>query len=168
MRTIARIHAVVKHSSVDGAGIRYVVFFQGCPHCCEGCHNPQTHDPDSGQAVDVEDIIAHIRQTKYLDGITLSGGEPFAQPQAVKELAEAAHRMGMSVWAYSGWTYEQLLSGAAGSEAAMALREVDILVDGPFIQSLRSAECLWRGSMNQRVIDVSESIIRKKPFVLYY
>ena len=153
-----RICGEIKHSSVNGIGIRYVVFFQGCPHDCLGCHNPETHAMDGGQEVDVEEIIDRIRSTKLLDGVTLSGGDPFAQPKALKAIADASHEAGLDVWAYSGWTYEQLASGLVGEDAKDALRSVDVLVDGPFIQALKSTKCIWRGSTNQRLIDVPASI----------
>ena len=154
----ARICGEIKHSSVNGVGVRYVVFFQGCPHNCLGCHNPETHSIDGGYDVDVEEVITRINTTKLRDGVTLSGGDPFVQPKAMKEIADAAHKRGLDVWAYSGWTSEQLMSGVAGEDAKDALQSIDVLVDGPFIQALKSEECIWRGSTNQRLIDVQASI----------
>lgn len=153
-----RVSGIVKHSLVDGPGIRCTVFFQGCPHNCPGCHNPDTHAPDGGTETDVEDVIQTIRKAKFLDGITLSGGDPFLQPLAVKRIADAAHQMGLNVWAYSGWTFEQLVDGTLGNVTADAVRSVDVLVDGPFILEKKSDTCLYRGSTNQRLIDVQNSL----------
>lgn len=154
----ARIAGTVRHSSVDGPGVRYVVFFQGCPHHCKGCQNPDTWDPEGGEEILLEDLIDELNRTKYLDGVTLSGGEPFWQPEAARAVADAAHEKGLSVWAYTGWTYEAIASGAAGARAREALGHVDVLVDGPFVQELLSKECIYRGSSNQRLVDVPASL----------
>lgn len=150
-----RIAGTVNDSIVDGAGIRFTIFTQGCPHRCPGCHNPQTHDFQAGELLDTETIIAQFRANPLLDGITLSGGEPFCQSEACMELAKAAHASGLNVWAYSGYTYEALLRGEP--EWQELLREVDVLVDGPFLQEKRTLEGRFRGSSNQRVIDVKAS-----------
>ena len=154
----ARVAGIIRHSSVDGPGVRFTVFLQGCPHDCPGCHNPDTHDPMGGTEMPVGEIIAQLAATKYLDGITLSGGDPFTQPAVVKALAEAAKALGLSVWSYTGWTVEELLGGDAGEEARDALSSVDVLVDGRFVLARRSESCIYRGSDNQRLIDVAGSI----------
>ena len=151
-----RIAGTVNDSIVDGAGLRFTVFTQGCPHHCPGCHNPQTHAFDGGKEMDVEEIIRAFRKNPLLDGITLSGGEPFCQSEACLLLAQAAHASGLNVWAYSGYTYEELLAGK--SEWQNLLREVDVLVDGRFILEKRTLECRFRGSSNQRLIDVPASL----------
>lgn len=153
-----RIAGTVRHSSVDGPGVRYVVFFQGCPHHCPECQNPETWDPAGGEETTVEDLIAEMQGTRYLDGVTLSGGDPLLHPEAVTEIADAAHAKGLTVWSYTGWTLEAILSGAAGEAAIEALKHIDVLVDGPFVQALRSRECLYRGSSNQRLVDVPASL----------
>lgn len=150
-----RLAGELKHSSVNGPGIRYVVFFQGCPHSCPGCQNPETHDPKGGEKISSAEIAKRIEQTRFLDGVTLSGGDPFMQPKACQALASAAKRLGLNVWAYTGWRFEELLEDP---EKADALKDIDVLVDGPFIQKLKSEECLWRGSTNQRLIDVQASL----------
>ena len=154
----ARIAGTVRHSSVDGPGVRYVVFFQGCPHHCKGCQNPDTWDPEGGEEILLEDLIDELNRTKYLDGVTLSGGDPYWQPEAARAVADAAHEKGLSVWAYTGWTYEAIASGAAGARAREALGHVDVLVDGPFVKELLSKECIYRGSSNQRLVDVPASL----------
>ena len=162
----ARIAGTVRHSSVDGPGVRFVVFFQGCPHHCGACQNPETWDPAGGASVTLEGLAEEMRQTRYLDGITLSGGDPLLQPDAAIYLADAAHARGLTVWCYTGWTWEELLSGGAGGRAREALPHIDVLVDGPFVQSLRSTLCIYRGSSNQRLIDVPKSLAAGKPVLL--
>ena len=158
MIATARIAGMVKHSSVDGPGVRFTVFFQGCPHHCPGCHNPETWDPAGGEEISFEDLIQEINNTRYLDGITLSGGDPLMQPSAVIAAADAAPAKGLTVWCYSGWTFEEILEGKAGNTAIEALNHIDVLVDGPFRLELLSKECIYRGSSNQRLIDVPASL----------
>lgn len=151
-----RIAGTVDDSIVDGPGYRYTVFTQGCPHHCPGCHNPQSHDFAGGRVVDTEAILRQIRENPILDGITLSGGEPFCQPEACRVLAEAAHARGLNVWCYTGYTYDALM--AEGDPAQLALLEsIDVLVDGPFIQSQKSLELKFCGSRNQRLIDMKQT-----------
>ena len=152
-----RIFGTVNDSIVDGQGLRYTVFTQGCPHGCPGCHNPESHDFEGGKVVDTQDIIDQIKKNPLLDGVTLSGGEPFCQPEACLEIARAVHGMGLNVWAYSGYTYEQLKE-----KAPELLNEVDVLVDGPFILAQRSLELKFKGSRNQRLIDVKRSLKEEK------
>ena len=147
-----RIAGTVDDSIVDGPGIRYTVFVQGCSHHCPGCHNPHTHDFAGGRVVDTEEIVAQMRGNPLLDGLTLSGGEPFEQPSACAELARQAHALGLNVWCYTGYKYEQLLAGDASRQALLS--ELDVLVDGPFLLAERSLDLLYRGSRNQRLIDV--------------
>ncbi|MBQ8536727.1 MAG: anaerobic ribonucleoside-triphosphate reductase activating protein [Clostridia bacterium] len=151
-----KIYGTVNDSIVDGPGLRYTVFTQGCPHKCPGCHNPESHDFDGGRLIDTDEIIAQMKQNPLLDGVTLSGGEPFCQPEACLVIAQAAHQAGLNVWAYSGYTYEQLLE-----KAPELLKEVDVLVDGPFILAQRSLELKFKGSRNQRLIDVKRSLNEK-------
>ena len=156
-----RIAGITNDSIVDGPGLRFTVFTQGCPHRCPGCHNPQTHDFGGGSEADTDEIIAKIKRNPLLDGITLSGGEPFCQPEACAEIARAARGLGPNVWSYSGYTFEELTE--RGTEAQRALlREVDVLVDGRFELERRSLECRFRGSSNQRLIDVPASLAAKR------
>ena len=147
-----RISSVVHDSIVDGPGLRYVLFTQGCPHQCAGCHNPDTHDPQGGIEQDVEEIITDMLRNPLLDGLTLSGGEPFMQPKSCAKIARAAKAVGLNVWCYTGFTLEQLRQMP---EAATLLETVDVLVDGPFVQDLRTFDAKWRGSSNQRVIELN-------------
>jgi len=148
-----RIHDTIHDSIVDGPGLRYVVFTQGCPHHCGGCHNPETHNPQGGREVTVEELIADMRRNPLLDGLTLSGGEPFLQIEDCAKLAKAAHESGLNVWCYTGWTLEELREMP---ETDTLLKEIDILVDGAYIDAERSYNLPWRGSANQRVIDLRD------------
>lgn len=155
-----RIAGTIKHSLVNGPGIRFVVFFQGCIHHCKGCQNMDTWDPDGGESIEPDELIEMIRNTKHLDGVTLSGGDPFMQAQSAAYVAKACHDMGLSVWCYTGYTYEEIMEGKAPEGAVELLEETDVLVDGRFEIDLRSEECLYRGSTNQRLIDTKESIAK--------
>ncbi len=158
----ARIAGMVKHSSVDGPGVRFTVFFQGCPHHCPGCHNPETWDPAGGDEIGIDELLEEIKSTRYLDGITLSGGDPLLQPRAVIAAADTAHAKGLNVWCYTGWTFEDIMEGKAGDTAIEALNHIDVLVDGPFRIELLSKETIYRGSSNQRLIDVPASLAAGK------
>lgn len=152
-----RIYGLVQDSIVDGPGFRFSCFVQGCPHRCPGCHNPDSHDPGGGREMAVEEVAAQLLGNPMTDGLTLSGGEPFAQAEDCLALARAAHAHGLNVWSYSGWTFEYLRD--RGSEAQRALlAELDVLVDGPFLLAERSLTLPFRGSRNQRLIDVKASL----------
>ncbi|MDR3309982.1 MAG: anaerobic ribonucleoside-triphosphate reductase activating protein [Oscillospiraceae bacterium] len=154
-----RVAGTVQDSIVDGPGFRYVVFAQGCPHRCEGCHNPETREPDGGTWRDVAGIIREMLSNPLTDGLTLSGGEPFAQARDCAELAEAARNAGLNVWTYSGYTFEELLAKSASEpDALRLLAATDILVDGRFVLSERSLDLAFRGSRNQRVLDAKRSL----------
>ena len=140
-----RIAGIVQDSIVDGEGIRLTVFTQGCPHACPGCHNPETHDFNGGRMVDTSEIAAMLDANPMLDGVSLSGGEPFCQPGACIEIATAAHLKGLNVWCYTGYTIEEL-------EGHPLLNEVDVLVEGRYVEKQRTLELPFRGSRNQRII----------------
>ncbi len=152
-----RIANYVQDSIVDGPGFRMTVFTQGCPHRCPGCHNPQTHDPQGGREASLEELSEALCSNPLTDGLTLSGGEPFAQPEACAALARTARARGMSVWAYSGWTLEELLEDSRPGVREL-LELLDVLVDGPFLLEQRSLTLQWRGSTNQRLLDVPASL----------
>ena len=152
-----RIAGTVNDSIVDGPGLRFAVFTQGCSHRCPGCHNPETHDPNGGHEEDTDNLIARMKKNPLLSGLTLSGGDPLEQSEPCAVLARAAHENGLNVWAYTGYVWEDLLKEADPARMAL-LREVDVLVDGPFILSKRSLELDFCGSSNQRLIDVPASL----------
>lgn len=153
------ISGIIRESIVDGPGIRFVVFAQGCPHHCKDCHNPQTWDFSGGKKVSVKRIIDEVKKDPLLSGITLSGGEPFCQPSGMAQLARASHEQGLNVIAYTGFLYEDLLSKAGEDTSILDfLKNIDVLVDGPFVTALKSYELKFRGSSNQRAIDVPKSL----------
>lgn len=152
-----RIAGVIDESIVDGPGIRFVIFTQGCPHHCPGCHNPQTHDFAGGQEVAISRLLSDIRSNPLLGGVTLSGGEPFCQPKPLAELVGALRQDGKHIMAYTGYTWEQLLHMDDPDVLAL-LRQCDVLVDGPFLMEQRDLSLRFRGSCNQRLIDVPASL----------
>ena len=150
-------------SIVDGEGIRTVIWTQGCPHHCLGCHNPETWSFDEGEMVDVDLVCDIIDTLEAQDGITFSGGDPFMQPAECAYIAKYARSKGLNIWSYTGYYYEELLELAKKKPAIMDfLKELDVLVDGRFVLSKKSFTCTFRGSTNQRIIDVKESLKKKK------
>ena len=156
-----RIAGIVPESFVDGVGIRFAIFMQGCLRRCPGCHNPATHDLNGGKIFDTEEIISAIKKNPLLTGITLSGGEPLLQITPAAELAKVAKNLGLNVWCYTGYKLEEI-----PADAEELLQNVDVLVDGAYIEELRDLELNFRGSKNQRVIDLKKSRKLKKIFLL--
>lgn len=157
MASDLKISGLVEESIVDGPGLRFVVFTQGCPHHCKGCHNPQTHDFDGGYWISVDEILEKFNEDPLLSGITFSGGEPFCQPGPLGTLAEAVKAKGKNVFVYSGYTFEQLQEMARTQpDVDRLLRLSDTLVDGPFVEELKDLDLQFRGSSNQRIIDLAE------------
>lgn len=156
-----RIANTVNDSIVDGPGLRFTVFTQGCPHHCPGCHNPDTHDPQGGTEIPVEDLVDRMGRNPLIQGLTLSGGEPFAQAADCVRLARAAHAVGWTVWTYTGYLFETILAKDDPAWRAL-LEETDVLVDGPFLEKEKSYELRFRGSRNQRLIQVRESLAQGK------
>ena len=155
-----RIAGTVSDSITDGPGIRFTLFVQGCPHHCLGCHNPQTHDFNGGRDAEEDELIAAINKNPLLSGLTLSGGEPMCQARALAHFAERVRKECpriKEVACYTGFTFEELLEGKADG-AMELLKQLDTLVDGRFVQALRSWEIRFAGSSNQRVIDVPASL----------
>ena len=153
---IIRMCGTEPESIVDGPGFRYVVFVQGCPHRCPGCHNPQSHPFEDGYDLSVGELWDDIKANPHLAGVTFSGGEPFCQVKPLLEIAHRVKRAGMSLMSYSGYTLEQL-EAREDEETHELLGLLDILVDGPFIEEERNLELLYRGSENQRVIDMNKT-----------
>lgn len=154
---LLRVAGVIDESIVDGPGIRFVIFTQGCPHHCAGCHNPQTHDFDGGEQVLISRLLEDILENPLVSGVTLSGGEPFCQPKPLAELAQELKRRGKHVMAYTGYTWEQL-RGKQDADIERLLAQCDVLVDGKFIESQKDMLLRFRGSRNQRLIDVQKSL----------
>lgn len=157
MGNTLRIAGTVGESIVDGPGIRYVIFTQGCPHGCPGCHNPETHDFAGGHEIDTETLLAEIRRNGLVSGVTFSGGEPFEQAEALLPLARQLKADGRHLMAYSGYTYEQLIADSRAGVRGL-LEQLDLLVDGRYEAEHRSLELRFRGSTNQRALDVPASL----------
>ena len=160
-----RIFGLADDSIVDGPGVRYTVFVQGCPHHCPGCHNPASHDFAGGTLMDTDGIIRKIGENPLLDGVTLSGGEPMCQPEACRTIADAAHAKHLNVWCYTGFTLDALLKESDPARMAL-LHSIDVLVDGKFKEELRDEDLYFRGSSNQRLIDVKASLKANKTVLL--
>jgi anaerobic ribonucleoside-triphosphate reductase activating protein len=150
------LSGIVSDSIVDGPGIRTAVFSQGCPHHCPGCHNPETWEFGIGTPIEEETVLEIVRSNPLCRGVTFSGGEPFAQAEGFAKLARMLKEAGYEVASYSGYTFEQLLKGSAAQRAL--LEQIDILIDGPFLLEERSLELNFRGSRNQRILDVPKSL----------
>lgn len=160
MEEMVRLAAPIEGDSiVDGEGIRAVVWFQGCAHNCEGCHNPESHSFSAGKLVKIDDVKEVIKKLEFQNGITFSGGDPFYQPKALYSLAKYTHELGMNVWCYTGFLFEELLEMSKKDKIIKdALGEIDVLVDGKFELAKKSFEVKFRGSYNQRILDVKESL----------
>lgn len=152
-----RVFGIEGDSIVDGPGIRLAVFTQGCIHNCEGCHNPESHDPNGGKLIDTDRIIKFASENPLYDGVTLTGGDPFYQPVPCAVIAEGVKKLGLNVWTFTGYTWEQIMN--SGNEDFMRLLKTsDVLVDGRFEKDKRSLELKFKGSTNQRTIDVKASL----------
>ena len=150
-----RISGTVDDSIVDGPGYRYAIFTQGCPHGCPGCHNPQTHDPAGGKDADTDDLLTEILDNPLLAGVTFSGGDPFLQPRPLTDLAAKIKELSsLDIWCYTGYTLEEL-QARHDADTDRLLSYVDVLVDGRFIESRRDISLAFRGSRNQRLIDMN-------------
>lgn len=177
--TTISLYGTVPDSIVDGPGLRYAVFVQGCSHHCPGCHNPESQPAEGGTETTLAALLADIRANGLVHDVTLSGGEPFEQPKACAALAAELKRNGYGIWCYTGYLYDDLAGRAEAARTQQAQREeagltgnaltegiaddlavgdlldsIDVLVDGPFVESRKSLELKWCGSSNQRLIDV--------------
>ncbi|MGL5314437.1 MAG: anaerobic ribonucleoside-triphosphate reductase activating protein [Peptostreptococcaceae bacterium] len=155
-------------SIVDGPGLRMVIWTQGCIHNCENCHNPQTHSLYGGYEIDTTEIINNMNTLRLQKGITLSGGEPFLQQEALEEVSREAKANNLDVWAYTGFTFEQLLDKNNPSyfKNLNLLKQIDVLVDGKFVAEKKDISLRFRGSSNQRIIDVQKTLKNKSLFLV--
>lgn len=173
--TKIKLYGTAPGSIVDGPGIRFGVFVQGCTHHCPDCHNPKSQPHVGGIEKTVSEIIDEFDAADSCAGITLSGGEPFEQAEALAELAEAFKQKRTNVWCYTGYLFEDLMSFASGESTPAAtkycnethaagifklLKNIDVLVDGPFLKEQKSYDALFRGSTNQRLIDIPKTLER--------
>lgn len=150
-----RISGLVNDSVVDGPGLRYTVFTQGCPHHCKGCHNPQTHDFRNGYDMDADEILANILKNPLLDGVTFSGGEPFLHSETLTYLAKKIKEKNMNIIAYTGYTWEEI---AENPQMKGLAENVDYIIDGKYMEKEKTLDLRFRGSKNQRIVDVKESL----------
>ncbi len=146
-------------SIVDGPGLRAVLWTQGCSHHCEGCQNAQTWDFNGGGLVPIDMVLEAIDELEYQDGITFSGGDPMFQVEACNIIADYCKKKGLNIWVYTGFTYEEIMKLAKKKPVYIDfLKKIDVLVDGRFILKERDLNLLFRGSRNQRLIDVPKTL----------
>lgn len=148
-----RVLDIVRGTTVDGPGFRTSIYLAGCRHACPGCHNPESWSFDGGEEMTVAQIMDVAREEDF--DVTFSGGDPMYHPEEVRIIARKVHDMGHTVWLYTGFTWEELQKNP---DLAQVLTEIDVIVDGPFIQALKERDLLFRGSSNQRIIDVARSL----------
>lgn len=154
-----RLAAILKESLVNGPGLRRVLFSQGCPHNCKGCFSPHTHSYTDGVLIDMDDIIEDIRKNPLLKGVTFSGGEPLEQADKFAYIAKEVKKMGLNIWCYTGYTFEYILENQYKRKGwSELLKYIDVLVDGKFEEDKKEEGLKFRGSSNQRIIDIKESI----------
>ena len=154
---IYHVMDIIRGTTVDGPGFRTSIYLAGCTHGCPGCHNPQSHSFDAGQPMTLGEIIDIVREEEF--NVTLSGGDPLCSPKATATLAAEIRKLGLSVWLYTGYTWESFLESDLLREA---VADVDVVVEGPFIRALRDTDLLFRGSSNQRIVDVKASLASGK------
>ncbi len=165
--TIRLAAPLQRDSVVDGYGVRTVIWTQGCSHNCPFCQNPQTHDFDGGKEVELKEIFEELKTLKDQDGITLSGGDPLFQIEPITEIAKYAKHLGLNVWCYTGFTYEKILEFAQDKPIYLEfLKYIDVLVDGKFEIAKKDLTLLFRGSSNQRLIDVPATLKQNKVIII--
>lgn len=162
MKTL-RIAKIIEESFVDGPGIRFVIFAQGCKNHCKNCHNPSTHDLNGGYEITIEEILSKIKANPLLSGVTFSGGEPFLQAKNFSELSQKIHKLNLNIITYTGYLFEDLVKNATPQNAWLELlKNTDILIDGPYIENQRSMELKFKGSKNQRIILTKDTLAQNK------
>lgn len=152
-----RIAGTYNESLLDGVGIRYSIFFQGCDFNCPGCHNPQTHDKNGGYEVSLDELYNEIKSSVLIDGVTFSGGDPIVQAEKILPLAEQLEKDKINIWCYTGYKFEKIKD-----QYEFFLKHIDVLVDGQFMKKYKSLALDFRGSSNQRIINVKESYLQNK------
>lgn len=158
-KNYVRLAGMLKESLVNGPGIRRVIFAQGCRHNCPGCFNQHTHDFNGGELIDMDELLKDIEDNPMLRGVTFSGGDPFEQADKFSYMAQKVHSFGKNVWCYTGYTYEFIAQNTSNRTGWKDLIEnIDVLIDGKFEENLKDPSLKYRGSSNQRIIDVSKSL----------
>lgn len=159
-----RVIDISEGTSVDGPGLRTSIYFSGCTHKCPGCHNPQSWDYEIGRETTIEEVMKIVEYNDF--NVTFSGGDPFFQIEKVTELARRIKtELGKNIWCYTGYTWENIVNEPQFREL---LENIDVLVDSPFILALRDTELRFRGSSNQRFIDVKKSLATNELHTLTY
>lgn len=153
-----RVLSIIRGTTVDGPGFRTSIYLAGCGHACPGCHNPQSWNPEGGDIMTLSEIMDIVRDEDF--DVTLSGGDPLFNPESVRNLIEALKHDGRNVWIFTGFRWEEIM---ASEKLRDAVELADVVVDGPFVESLRNPDLLFRGSSNQRLIDVGRSISSGHP-----
>jgi anaerobic ribonucleoside-triphosphate reductase activating protein len=154
-----RLSGIAYESLVNGPGMRRVFFAQGCKHNCKGCFNPMTHDFNGGELRDMDELLREVRENPMLKGVTFSGGDPWEQAEKFAYMAKEIKKMGLNVWSYTGYTFEYIREHMEERKGWKELLEnIDVLVDGPFQEDKKQDGLRFRGSSNQRIIDVKESL----------
>ena len=150
-----RVAGIVKESVVDGPGIRFAVFAQGCKHACKSCHNPETHALDGGELIDADTLVNNILESKHISGVTFSGGDPFLQPEEFSYISEKLKAENINIISYTGYQYEEIVKDKKMSKL---LNNIDVLIDGRFNIEKKSLKLPFRGSSNQRIINIKASL----------
>ena len=154
-----RLAGIIHESTVNGAGIRRVFFSQGCTHNCKGCFNKHTHSFESGSYYIIDKLVEEVVESSYLSGVTFSGGDPLEQPEEFTYFSKKLKEHGINIWCYTGYTWEEILKK---DELKELISNIDVLVDGEFVVELEDCNLLYRGSSNQRIIDVKESLNKNR------
>lgn len=157
-----RLAGIAYESLVNGPGLRRVFFSQGCKHNCKGCFNPETHDFNSGKELDMDELIKDVEDNPMIQGVTFSGGDPFERAEEFSYMAKEFKKINKSVWCFTGYTYEYILENIHSKSGWNELiNSIDVLIDGPFMEELKEEGLKFRGSSNQRIIDVKKSLSSK-------
>lgn len=157
MDTTLIISGIVEESIVDGPGLRFVIFSQGCIHNCEGCHNPETHSMRGGYQITIGELLDKIKSNPLLQGVTFSGGDPFEQASGFAKLGKAIRELGLNIYTYTGYTHETIVT-SGNSEWMKLLDVTHYLVDGPYDKNKKTLNSKFIGSYNQRIIDMRRGI----------
>lgn len=157
-----QIGGFLDNSLVNGDGMRSVIFVSGCMHNCESCQNEFMQDFNYGDSASIQDILEKIKKNiPIIKGVTFSGGEPFESAAALSKLSEKIRDLGLSIWCYSGYTYEELINSGDNDKLRL-LRLIDVLIDGKFNEALMGGASKYTGSSNQRIIDIGKSILENQ------
>ncbi|OAA91693.1 anaerobic ribonucleoside-triphosphate reductase activating protein [Clostridium coskatii] len=162
-----RLAGIAYESLVNGPGMRRVFFAQGCRHNCKGCFNPSTHDFKGGQLKDIDKLVCDIKDNPMVSGVTFSGGDPFEQPEEFAYMADKIKELNLNIWCYTGYTFESIVNGSDMAKKCL-LNNVDVLVDGKFEENKKDTKLKFKGSSNQRIIDVKKSLDSNDVVVLTF